>query len=250
MNRQKYSRHISKLFRILSPTLLFVLLLPSHLLAEPSSFQVSVHFPSGENKGKPLRTSGGGKRGNSLCLKLDPDKPTLTALMPTRDNKSFTTSKQPNFYFYVPPTSAQTGEFILRNKEEEDIVQASFKLPKQPGIVKLQIPPTVALETGESYKWYFTIVCNKNDRSADEYTEGTIERKVISPSVNKALQESPPLRQANIYAKYYMWSETITNVLQIRQEKPNQWKELMESVGLEIIADEPVVPITELSQQI
>lgn len=248
MKLHKHCHYLRKLFYITSPALLLLFAFPTHLLAQPSSVKVSVNFPSGDPKGTPARSSGGGKRGNSSCLTIDKNKPTLTALMPTRENKSLTLAENPDFYLYIPQTKAQIGEFILRSNEE-DIYQTSFKLPGQPGIVKLTIPPKVSLKTGSKYQWYFTIVCNPDDRSADEYTEGTIERTAISSSVSQALEKATPLKQAEIYAKYDIWPETMTKVVQMREEKPNEWQGLLKSVGLEVIADEPLLNITELSDK-
>ncbi|MEA5574991.1 DUF928 domain-containing protein [Anabaena sp. UHCC 0451] len=224
---------------MISPSILVTVALPAHLLAQPLPMKISLEFPTGDSRGTPKSTLGGGRRGVS-CITLDEGKPALTALMPKRDNKSLTVSATPEFYFYVPKTTAITGEFVLRNGEK-DIYQTTFKLPEKSGIVKLQIPPTSNLKTGSTYKWYFTIICNADDRSSDEYTDGIIERTAITPSVNKALQQATPLKKAAIYAQYDLWPETITNIAQLRSEKPDIWKKLLKSVGLEVIAEEQLL---------
>jgi hypothetical protein len=246
MKIQKYSHYLKILAGIISPTLLLTLILPPPLFAQSAPIKVSVNFPSGDPKGTPSRSAGGGRRGITSCITLDNDKPTITAIMPTRENKSITLAKNPELLVYIPKTTANTGEFLIRTGED-DIYQTTFKLPQNPGIVRLQLPSTVALKTGTEYKWYFTIVCNEDDRSADEYTQGIIKRTAISPSLNKALQQSTPLKQAEIYAQYDIWTETLTNVAKLREEKPQAWQELLKSVGLEIIADQPIHTLTELS---
>jgi hypothetical protein len=236
MYLQKYPLCLRELNSAISAAILLTLLLPAQLLAQPSPMKISLKFPSGDSRGTPASTVGGGKRGNS-CIKIDEGKPSLTALMPKRDNKSYTASQTPELYFYLPKTKTTTGEFILK-EGEKDIYQTTFKLPEKSGIVKLQIPPTAALKPGSTYQWSFTILCDSDDRSGDQGTQGIIEITAISPSLKKALQQATPLKQAEIYAHYALWPETITKIAQIRTEKPNEWKELLESVGLEAIATE------------
>lgn len=236
---QKYCMYEVKLIRLISQVIILVLVVPTQLLAQPSPMKISLEFPSGDSRGAPESTVGAGRRGVS-CITLDEGKPSLTALMPKRDNKSRTVSETPELYFYVPKTVATTGEFILR-LEDEDVLYTTFKLTGKPGIVKLQIPSTATLKPGSTYKWYFMIICNPSDRSADQYTEGIIERVDIDPSLNKALEQAAPLKQAEIYAKYDLWPETISRIAQLRTEKPDEWKELLKSVGLETIGEEKLL---------
>ncbi|TAF10141.1 MAG: DUF928 domain-containing protein [Nostocales cyanobacterium] len=244
MHLSNYSLYLRKLFRIISPAILITSFLPTQLLAQPFPIKISLKFPSGDPRGTPETTVGGGKRGVS-CITLEKGKPSLTALMPKRDNKSLTVSGTPEFYFYVPKTQATKeefvlGEFILK-KGEEDIYKQTFTLPTQPGIVKLQLPVTSSLKIGSTYTWYFLIICDPEDRSGDQYTVGTIEKIVISPSLQEALQQATPVKRTEIYAHNDLWPETVSNMVKLRTNQPNEWKELLESVGLEMIAEEPLL---------
>ncbi|MGM3306271.1 DUF928 domain-containing protein [Anabaena sp. WFMT] len=240
MNRHKYIQYLGKLAIGISPALLTAHIFPSQLLAQPLPIKISLEFPSGDSRGKPESTIGGGRRGFS-CIHLEKGKPTLTALTPRRDNQIKTSSDNPTLYFYVPKTTATTGEFVLRSEEDNDIYQTSFTLPSTSGIVQLNIPPTAGIKTGKKYQWYFTLICNSEDRSGDEYTEGDIQRTTISSSLNKDLQQATPLKQAEIYAKNDLWPETLNNIAQLRTQKPDEWQELLKSVGLEVIAEEPIL---------
>lgn len=245
MNLQKYFQPSGRLIIIISSALLLNSL---PVMAQPLPVKVSLNFPSGDAEGAPKRTSGGGRRsGFASCIQNDKEKPYLTALMPRRDNKSLTISKAPTLYFYVPRTKATVGEFILRdiNNDQEDIYQITFKLPNQPGIIKLQLPQKVALKTGSTYKWFFSIICDSEERSSDEYTEGEIKRINISSSVNQAIQKATPLKQAQIYAKYDLWPETITNIDNLRSQSSKEWQELLKSVGLGVIAEEPIIEVEQ-----
>ena len=248
MNLSKYFLYLRKLISIISPTLLITSALPTQLLAQPLPMKISLEFPSGDSRGTPKSTLGGGRRGHS-CLTRDKKKASLTALMPNRSNKSLTVSATPEFYFYVPTSTATTGEFVIRSGEEDGF-ETTFQVPSKSGIVKLQLPSQFPLKKGLTYKWYFAVICDDLDRSADEYTEGIIERTAISKSSNEALQQATPLKQAKIYAQYNIWSETLTNIAQLRIQKPNEWKELLKSVGLEEIAEEQLVDCCQLNPKL
>ncbi|MBK1986360.1 DUF928 domain-containing protein [Sphaerospermopsis aphanizomenoides BCCUSP55] len=248
MNCPTFIQYLGKLTGCISPVLLIAFILPAQLLAQPSPVKISLKFPSGDSRGTPASTIGGGRRGVS-CINLATGKPSVTALMPKRNNKSLTISDSPTLYFYVPQTTATTGEFILRNDKNNDIYNISFELPQKPGIIHIKIPPTAKLKTGKAYKWYFLLVCDPEDRSSDEYTEGIIERTTISSSLNKYFQQAKPLKQAEIYAKNDLWPETITKVAQLRTQQPKEWEELLKSVGLEVIAKEPLLECCQPNPQ-
>jgi len=240
MNQQKYIQYLGKLAVGMSSALLTAHIFSPQLLAQPLPMKISLEFPSGDPRGKPQSTIGGGRRGFS-CIRLEEGKPSLTALTPRRDNEIQTISDSPTMYFYVPKTTAKTGEFVLRSDDDNDIYQTTFTLPSTSGIVQLNIPSSAGLKTGKKYQWYFTLICNSEDRSGDEYTQGFIQRTTISSSLNKDLQQATPLKQAAIYAKYDLWPETLQNIAQLRTQKPDEWKELLKSVGLEVIAEEPLL---------
>jgi hypothetical protein len=239
MNLLKYFLNPKKLVGIISSTLLVASVCPKQLLAQPLPMKISLDFPSGDSRGAPNSTIGGGRRGNS-CITPDDEKGSVTALMPNPDNKSLTVSGTPEFYFYIPITTATTGEFILKS-DGENIYEKSFKLPSKPGIVKLKIPAESALKIGSTYKWYFSIICNNDDRSYDEIIQGVIKRTAISESLNKDIQQTTPLKKAEIYAEHNIWAEVLSNISYLREPKLDEWDQLLKSVGLEKISRENVV---------
>lgn len=240
MNQQKYREYLGKLVAAIFPALLTAHIFPAQLLAQPLPVKISLQFPSGDPRGKPETTTGGGRRGFS-CIRLEQGKPSLTALTPRRDNQIKTISDNPTLYFYLPKTTATTGEFVLKSEEDDDVYQTTFTLPNNSGIVQLHIPSSAGIKAGKKYQWYFTLICNSEDRSGDEYTQGFIQRATINSSLNQDIQQATPLKQAEIYAKNDFWTETITNIAQLRTQKPDEWKELLKSVGLEVIAEEPLL---------
>ncbi|WP_413172128.1 DUF928 domain-containing protein [Anabaena azotica] len=199
-------------------------------------------FPSTSGRGAPSIIRGGARRGNS-CVTTKNEKLSLTALMPTWNNEGQTVSENPNLYVYVPKTTSKLGEFLLIDDKGNEVYQTNFIPPEQAGIVQVSIPATAALKIGKKYQWYFTIICNSEDRSQDEYVSGLLERTTLGSLLNLSLQQAVPLQRAEIYAKNKIWYDTISNIAPFRQENPEAWAELLSSVGLEQFINEPFVEL-------
>jgi hypothetical protein len=136
---------------------------------------------------------------------------------------------------------------VVSDNQDNEIYQTTLALNGTPGIVKLSIPATVALEPGKEYWWHFGLICNRENRSQDKFVEGIIERSELSSEQKtKLAQATEPLRQAEVYAGAKVWQETLTILAQLRHDRPNDsditeaWKELLKSVQLEAIATEPL----------
>ncbi|MEA5575195.1 DUF928 domain-containing protein [Anabaena sp. UHCC 0451] len=248
MNLQKNSNPILKIVIGLSPALIivFISFLPSPAQTIPNKPQrtsptvTKIQFPSSPDRGTPKRTGAGGRRGNS-CLITKTGQPSLTALMPTWDNHERTAVKNPMLYVYVPKTTTKTGEFVVIDDEGNEVYQNNFIPPSEPGIVQISIPTSASLKTGKKYFWYFTLICNPEDRSQDEYTSGSLERTQLGSLLNSDLKQIAPLKRAEIYAKNKIWYETISNIASLRNENPEIWTDLLTSVGLEEFTTIPFV---------
>ncbi|MBD2294696.1 DUF928 domain-containing protein [Anabaena sphaerica FACHB-251] len=262
MNLQKYINSLFKIAIALSPSLIIISTFSLPSLAQPTPtpglrFPEApnrdspertgaggrrIQFPSGQDRGKPQRTGAGGRRGRqNSCIITDNGQPSLTALMPTSDNQGQTVVENPKLYVYVPKTTTQTGEFVVIDDEGNEVYETNFTPPTQPGIVQLSIPTSASLKTGKKYFWYFTLICNSEDRSQDEYVSGSLERTTLGSLLNSSLQQATPLKKAEIYAKNKIWYETISNVASLRTEDPEVWTDLLKSVGLEDFAQAPFV---------
>lgn len=209
------------------------------------SLEVSLTFPPTANRGAPARTAGGGTRNPSACVK---GKIPLTALAPS-NNVGTTVSANPTLFWYVPETEAKSAKFVVYDNQDKnnEIYQTTLALNGTPGIVKLSIPATVALEPGKEYWWDFRLICNTESPSPKEFVEGIIERTELSSEQKTKLEQATePLKQAEVYAGAKVWQETLTILAQLRHDRPNDsditeaWKELLKSVQLEAIATEPL----------
>jgi hypothetical protein len=262
MGEQKYLPSWGSIAILLSPALVIFSSLPVGLRAQPyPEWKVSLEFPV-DNVGQPASTIGGGVRGSSCLEKSQEEKMPLIGLMPIRNelnkrtrvpaNQTLTVAANPTFFVYVSETTAKSAEFLLFNDQEQDneVYQATLQLPtapsssvSTPGIVKVSLPANVSLETGKNYRWVFALNCiaPDGDLSGTLYVDGWIQRTELSPDLKTKIEQATPLEQAQLYAQARIWSETLMLASQLRSSKPDEWEELLNSVGLTEIAQAPFI---------
>ena len=210
--------------------------------------------PALVNRGAPTgRRRGGASRGQ--CPEVE--KP-LTALVPATRKPlgegqgsvesvwGLTVSERPTLWFYVPYslTPKFPIEFVLNDEQENYVYRASVTVSQsQPGVIKLTLPPTVTLETGRMYHWYFLIDCKP-----DVDVHGWIRRIPLNPTLASQLQQSTPKERVALYANEGIWYDALTTLAELRIANPqdtslmNDWASLLQSVGLDAISREPLVP--------
>ncbi|MDJ0599081.1 MAG: DUF928 domain-containing protein [Crocosphaera sp.] len=202
---------------------------------------VSLSFPDTGNRGAPKKSAGGGTRSDDeTCLSNEENEPPLVALMPNRENKAKTATNTPTFYGYIPTTTATQGEFVLVDQSNNEVYYTQFLLPSTPGIIKLEIPETVALIPG-NYTWSLMVICDSRYRNRDKYVEGSLEYVIPTEQLENQIKDKPSLEKAEVYANASLWFETLDTVAKIKEESPQEWQELLTSVGLEILAEVPMI---------
>lgn len=196
------------------------------------------------DRGAPGRREGGGTRGG--CLR---SQPSLLALVPNQ-NFGTTISPYPTFFWYLPSTSAQMAEFTLKQEDGSEIYRTTFQLGKQAGIVSLSLPAHAGLpplEVGKDYRWSFSIICDATDRSGDLFTEGVIQRVQPSTDLVNRLKAAKPEDRPALYAQAGVWYDAIDSLAELRYAQPNspallnQWRNLLGSVGLTELANQPLL---------
>ncbi|MGK7872046.1 MAG: DUF928 domain-containing protein [Xenococcaceae cyanobacterium] len=266
MDLRKSFQYLAILTGILSPALGAFALVPQQLPVEPyPESLVSINFPAPPNRGRAQSTVGGARRGapssqerssNTVIGEIqrgsctDENQTPLTALMPS-DRMVTMVAPNPTMFWYVPRTSTTSAEFVIENEQGKSVYSQTFDLPGDPGVVKLSLPETVSLELNKSYKWKFALICTSNDRDDDEYVRGKLKRTALSADQGQELgQAFDPIEKAKLYAEFYLWNETIALVAQLRDSNPNEWKELLNSVGIEEekIIEAPFVGTLGLSE--
>lgn len=197
--------------------------------------------------GLPGRTEGGGTRGDCSVVG---DK-SLTAIAPNQ-NFGYTTHQYPTFYWYVPEAGASAAEFVLLDSEGNEVYTTTFQIQDNAGIISLSLPGEAGvtpLTEGENYQWFFSLVCDFQDRSGDIFTSGWIQYVDEStlPSLTSRLAAAPEAEHANIYAQEGIWYTALDKLAEQRFSNldddaiEQDWLVLLESIGREDLAYEPFV---------
>jgi hypothetical protein len=158
-----------------------------------------------------------------------------------------TTTSHPSFWFYVPysVTPGRSVEFVLQDETGKEFYQTALTSSEAaPGVMGFQLPPTApSLEVGKRYHWFFTVNC---DQAEPVLVEGWIGRAALNPSLKRQLQQATPQQSIALYKRSGIWQEALTTLAQLRRQNPDdaklkaEWTNLLQSIGLEAIAPEPV----------
>jgi hypothetical protein len=208
-------------------------------LGSESAIQMSLEFPPAPNRQGAQSSAGGGTRSGQVevATACSQGETPLTALTPKDTDIQKTISPRPDFYLFVPPTSAETFEFILTDATGGDVYVNTLELPKTSGILQISLPESVTLEEGQTYDWQVVMSCDPNDASNIESVKGQIERIALSEDLKTQIEATDePLKQAELYAQQYLWQDTLMLMVELRESNPAEWEQLLQSVGLEAIA--------------
>lgn len=225
---------IPKAFLLLA-TLLLASALPAH----------SLEFPTTSDRGAPARTQSGGRR-DDLC-QLDAEKH-MKALVPSNNVSTFA-GDQASFWLRVPAeVSQKEAEIFVQHPETFEVVyQAQLLLADihETGFVQVNLPAVDAsgnplLAAGQNYFWEFAIICDASDRSRDHVAQGFVHR-VETGAPLAANANASDLQQAEAYAAAGIWQETLAIAAQLRATEPTVWSQLLASVNLASLADEPFI---------
>lgn len=185
----------------------------------------------------------------AVCIQ---SKKRLIALVPGLDlDVQKTTKANPSFFFYVPQTSAPVIELVLQNEQEEVVYQKTLPAPSKPGIISWSVPADAnfsGLQVGKSYQWYFSLICDRRERSSDFVISGYIERIAPKQELKSQLEKANLQEQATIYALSGIWENSLTILAQLRKSQPNDliikndWEDLLRSGDLAQIVQEPLLP--------
>ena len=150
---------------------------------------------------------------------------------------------------YIPETGAADAELTVFNELGDTTFQTTIELPSTPGTIQVKLPQyqadgvTPTFESGNLYYWDFALICDPNDRSDDVLLGGGIQRIDASSDFLTQLDAvaDDPLAQAELYATAGAWQETITLAASLRSQNPDAWAELLTSVDLDFLANQPII---------
>lgn len=220
-------------------------------LASPFAAQAQIFTPP--DRGLPGRRVGGGTRGDQ-CTSGSPAR--LITLLP-ETNLGLTTDASPDFAWYLPPNQAEAIEFSLYEVDpnqpaaaERLVYQAAFNPNSNSGIARLSLPTGVGippLEVGKFYQWSVSIICNVNNPGGGMHVTGWVQRVRPDPALVSALRTASGRDRVTLYAQNGLWFDAFNALADLRTAAPNDptlrasWREFLGSVGLEQIAEQPLM---------
>jgi hypothetical protein len=157
-----------------------------------------------------------------------------------------------------PGTPPLPVEFLLQDKNGNEIYKANYQTSGTSGIVTFSLPSQAGLmplEVGQDYKWSFSISCRPNDRSADMSVEGLVRRVQLNPILSSQLKQASPQKQVELYAEAEIWQDALATLVQLRRDYPNDlaiannWQKLMRAADLDDITQESLVPSPTTSER-
>ena len=156
----------------------------------------------------------------------------------------------------MPSNNASHVEFHLYevvSDEEgiyEPIYQTAFVPSPTAGIATLQLSETIGLaplSTDNYYYWSVEFYC-PDDSTPAMMAEGFVEVLTPEPGLAEELANSNGVSRAAIAAENSLWFDTTRALTDHLKTQPHDrqaiasWQTLLESIGLENIADAPLLP--------
>ncbi|MEM9804740.1 MAG: DUF928 domain-containing protein [Cyanobacteria bacterium P01_D01_bin.56] len=215
-------------------------------------------FPAYQPKPRGIpqvRVSGGTRSPLGTSCISDFQSPQLTSVFP-EDDLGYTTNRYPAFQWYMPRNNASHVEFNLYEViSEEDgiyqpVYQTAFVPSPRAGIATLRLPQTAGLAPLNSdtyYYWSVDVYC-PDETTALMTAEGFVEVLAPEPILADALANSVGVERAAIAAENSLWFDATQALTERLQAQPNDseaiegWQILLESIGLENIAEAPLLP--------
>jgi hypothetical protein len=184
------------------------------------------------------QTASGGVRGEDLAK--------VIPLIPA-NSYGRTVSGRPTFLVYLPPTASQEVFFSLQDADRNHHYQKTFNISGQGGIVEITLPEDAPeLEIGKEYVWFFAPISPDGILQPDNYSVTGWVKRVESPVPSDQVSSLTPIKLATIYAQEGIWYDTLAVLNAAKLAQPDdvtlasEWKDLLQQVGLEAIADQPL----------
>ncbi|EGJ35503.1 protein of unknown function, DUF928 [Moorena producens 3L] len=197
---------------------------------------------------RPERARGGASRGEDICFSdAKTTTSSVTPLMPAT-NLGLTVAERPTLLVYVPQTSAQEAFLSFEDEQRNHHYQSFIRLPNQPGVMAVQLPPEAPpLKVGKNYQWSLVMICGEYLEPDSPEVTGWIRRVEANSTLMNQHTLKASLKKASLLAKDGIWVDTVATLADLRRAEPrnsvyrSHWEELLQSVGLNAIANQPLL---------
>lgn len=179
--------------------------------------------------GMPGRRVGAGIR-NDICLS---GPQAQVAIMPN-NNIGLTAQAKPTLLFYLPEVNPDsTIEFVLQDDNHQVLYDKIVPAHSDAGIIRVDLAASDApdLLPGQNYRWYFSVICNADDRSQDITAHGWMRRVDDATPVPQAAAPENRLQAGKSYARAGLWLDALAEVDKLRRSQATEsqatalWKE-------------------------
>lgn len=206
---------------------------------------------------RPLKARNSSKSGG-IRGECPTGRKVLQALIDEK-NPGLTTKDYPTFWFYLPfgQTSAlradgystitvTSAKFMLLDENLKPVLEKPIilPLPKQGGIVSFTLPATEKpLQIGKDYNWFFSIICDAQQPSANPTVSGWLTRVSASPRLVSQLKSTRQQDQYLAYKEANLWFDSFSQLAQYRAERLDAWSKLLKSFELQEFANETIAQL-------
>jgi len=218
----------------------------------------------------PPDRSATGSRSGAASRGCDAANQTVIALVPTYQRTldqgtqavvpitqvwGLTNAENPKFLFFVPYNASSIAniEFVLQEQTQnksQTLYRTYLTPPESPGIISVHLPPSQAsLQVGKMYHWFFKVrvQCDQTQPTKLDYADGWVQRVNQISTLTEQLQQAALEQKATLYAANGVWYDAIMSLAELRLTTPKnetllaKWTTLLDSVGLEEIANQPLI---------
>lgn len=188
-------------------------------------------------RGAPAGRVGGGTRGSQRDVFV------LSVLAP--DHSGFTTSDQPNLYWYISNSTSLPIEFTLMDSQGiQPILETRLSAPVKAGIQRVRLADyNIRLAPGAAYRWFVAVVPDADRRSKDILAGGAIERVEMAADVKAKLAQAGKNETPFVYAQAGIWYDALRAISELidaapqNQDLKNQRVALLSQIGLQTTGD-------------
>jgi Domain of Unknown Function (DUF928) len=187
---------------------------------------------------------GGASRGEIACSSNPGEfSRRFLPLTPIDSKYGLTVSERPTFFVNIPPSSAQKAFFSLKDAQGKIYYQTVLPINKQGGIMRIDLPlSTAPLTVNQPYQWGIAALCSGKLKPDSPFVSSWVKRVALSTNLASQLAKATPIDRAALYSTNGIWYDTLTTLVDTRQETHNNatllstWSTLLTSVGLGDVA--------------
>lgn len=166
-------------------------------------------------RGAPSSRVGGGTRGGATGSVM------LTVLAP--DHTGWSSKDQPTLYWYVSkPLNTHVELAVIDEVSIKPLLETNVAIPSRAGIQSLRLAEHgVHLRPGVEYQWSVALVTDKEQRSNDVVSSGTITYVEPPADLQKTLAQANPETLPFVYAEAGYWYDAMENLSRLIEVRPN-----------------------------